>query len=77
MQFHKLTNAFHERQAPEEGLVVEYGALINHYSLYVPAPDRLYIISKKHKRYKTAELLVFIPRCNPDDTLIGNLTFSF
>ncbi|RYY07927.1 MAG: cell filamentation protein Fic, partial [Sphingobacteriaceae bacterium] len=70
-------NVFHERKAPEEGLLVGYGALINYYLLHVPIPDRLCIISKKHKRYETAEWLVFTPRHNPEDTLIGHLTFAF
>lgn len=73
----QIINVFHERRPPEEGLLVGYGALINHYSLPVPTPDRLCIISKKHKRYKTAEWLVFTPRHHPNDTLTGHLTFAF
>jgi hypothetical protein len=70
-------SVFHERHAPEEGMLAGYGALINHFSLHVPIPDRLCIISKNHKRYETDEWLVFTPRHNPEDTLIGHLTFAF
>jgi hypothetical protein len=70
-------SVFHERQASETGIMVGYGALIRYFDLLVPMPDRLSIISKKHKRYETAEWLIFTPRHEPEDSLIGHLTFAF
>lgn len=72
---HKIT-VFHNRLAPEPGLIVGYGALIIKYCLKVPIPDTLSIISDKHKRYSTEEWEVFTPRHAPNDSLVGNLTFA-
>lgn len=68
--------AFHNRIAPEPGLLAGYGALIEKYGLLVPLPDKLSIISAKHKRYATEQWEVFTPRHSPPDTLAGQLTFA-
>lgn len=67
---------FHERSAPEEGIIVGYAALINFFKLEVPLPDRLALISHKHKQYGTEEWIVFTPRHLPEESLIGHLTFA-
>ncbi|GEP95525.1 cell division protein Fic [Chitinophaga cymbidii] len=74
--FSQLLTIFHNRMAPEEGYLAGYGAIINTYDLQVPLPDMLSLISRKHKRYKTAEWMVFTPRYMPEDTLMGHLTFA-
>lgn len=68
--------AFHNRTAPEPGTLVGYGALITKYDLKAPLPDKLAIVSDKHKRYATDEWEVYTPRHAPPDTLAGHLTFA-
>ncbi len=67
---------FHNKPAPEPGKLVGYGALITVYNLPVPIPDKIALISKKHKRYTTDEWEVYTPRHEPTDTLAGHLTFA-
>lgn len=62
--------------ALEEGFLVGYAALIQEYSLQVPLPEVLSIISHKHRQYSNAEWRVFTPRHKPEDSLIGHLTFA-
>lgn len=70
-------NVFQERQSPESGKTAGYAALIDFYKLQVPIPDKLSIISNKHKKYETAEWKIFTPRHEPQDSLLGHLTFAF
>lgn len=72
---HPIT-AFHNRTAPEQGVLAGYAALIENYSLEVPLPDKLALVSEKHKRYATAEWEIYTPRHAPADTLAGHLTFA-
>lgn len=60
--FSHLITVFHGKRIPEEGYLVGYGSLIEFYDLQVPLPDRLALISKKHKRYETDEWIVLTPR---------------
>ncbi len=69
-------NVFHNRITPEPGTLAGYGALIAAYNLNVPLPDKLALISTKHKRYVTEEWEVFTPRHAPSATLAGHLTFA-
>lgn len=69
-------NVFHGRTAPEPGNLVGYGAIIEAYELPVPMPQRLAIISQKHRQYTTDKWLVFTPRHQPDDTLYAHLVFA-
>jgi len=71
----KIT-VFHNRKTPEPGTLVGYGALIDALGLKVPVPDKLALISTKHKRYSTDEWEIFTPRHLPEDTLTGHLTFA-
>jgi Fic family protein len=74
--FSQAITAFHEKKAPEPGYIAGYGAIIHAYNLTVPLPDRLSIISLKHKKYETEEWLVFTPRHQPEDSLQGHLVFA-
>lgn len=74
--FSQTVSIFHERRTPEEGWLVGYAALLNAYNLQIPIPDVLSLISHKHKHYKTEEWQVFTPRHQPEDDLIGHLTFA-
>lgn len=74
--FSQLITVFHEREVPEEGWLVGYGAIYKVFDLPAPLPDILALISRKHKQYKTADWIVFTPRHKPDDTLMDHLTFA-
>jgi Fic family protein len=75
-RFSQLISVFQEREAPEEGHIVGYGAIIKYYDLKVPLPDRLALISEKHKQYDTEDWIVLTPRYMPEDSLTGHLTFA-
>ena len=45
--FSQLITVFHGRIAPEEAILVGYGALIENYQLTMPMPGKLSLISKK------------------------------
>ncbi|HVU83237.1 MAG TPA: Fic family protein [Puia sp.] len=67
---------FHGRTAPEEGLLVGYGAMIESLQLAMPMPDVLCIISKKNRQYVLKEWKVLTPRHQPEDTLYKQLVFA-
>ncbi|NQU34736.1 MAG: cell filamentation protein Fic, partial [Bacteroidetes bacterium] len=72
---HKITT-FHNRNTTEPGMIVGYGALISAFEIAVPLPERLAIISEKHKRITLDQWEVFTPRHMPEDTLAGHLIFA-
>lgn len=69
-------SVFHGRKAPEEGLLVGYGALIEKLKLPVPLPNRLALISTKKRQYATDNWLVLTSRHEPEDTLYKQLVFA-
>jgi len=75
-QISQKISVFHERAVPETGTLVGYGALIEAFNLKVPLPDKISLISDKHRKYETEEWLVFTPRYLPQDDLGGHLTFA-
>lgn len=75
-RFSQIVTVFHERAVPEEGHIVGYGAILYFYTLLAPLPDRLALISQKHKQYETEEWMVFTPRHMPEDSLKGHLVFA-
>ena len=50
---------FHGEQAPEEGIIAGYGALIEGLKLEMPFPEQLALISEKRRSYTTAKWKVF------------------
>ncbi len=74
--FSQNINVFQGRGLPENGILVGYAALINNYYLNVPIPEKLSLISEKHKRYETDDWMVFTPRHKPKDSLGGHLAFA-
>lgn len=74
--FSRLTRNFQGRTLPEEGYLVGYAAIVQFYQLIALIPDRLALISTKHKQYETQDWLVLTPRYMPDDSLLGHLTFA-
>jgi Fic family protein len=76
-QFSQLITSFRGNATPEPANIVGYGAILLYYNLYAPLPDRLALISQKHKQYEKPEWIVFTPRYLPEDSLKGHLTFAF
>ena len=74
--FSQEITVFHGKQAPEKGILVGYGAIIDALKLEVPLPDRLALISEKNRRYDNIEWQVFTPRHQPQDTLYDHLVFA-
>ena len=75
-QYSHEVKVFHNRTAPEPGRLAGYAALIDAHDLKIPLPDKIALISDKHKKYSTGEWEVFTPRHKPDDALAGHLTFA-
>jgi len=71
----KIT-VFHGRIAPEEGILVGYGAIIEAFKLPTPLPDVLTLISSKKRQYKKEQWQVFTSRHLPEDTLYKHLVFA-
>jgi len=74
--FSQKINVFHSRRAPEESLVVGYGALIESFQLPMPMPAQLALISSKKRQYETDEWKIFTSRHQPEDTLYKQLVFA-
>ena len=75
-QISQRINVFHGVKAPEEGWIVGYGALIEHYQLSVPTPQTLCLISAKNRKYKKGHWQVYTPRYQPKETLYDQLVFA-
>ncbi|MCX6157464.1 MAG: Fic family protein [Ignavibacteriae bacterium] len=69
-------SGFRGRDLPEAGSTVGYLALIKYYSLQVPMPDILCIISKRHYNNRGEEWYIFDEKYEPEDSLKGNLVFA-
>jgi Fic family protein len=76
IHFSSEITVFHERSAPEKGILVGYGAIINVYNLQVPLPRILSLISEKKRQYSNEEWQVFTSRHKPEDTLYKHLVFA-
>ena len=50
--FSRIITIFHGRLAPEEGTIAGYAAIIHAFSLSVPMPYHLMLISQKNKKYE-------------------------
>lgn len=72
----RKVTVIHGRVAPEEALLVGYGALIATYGLEMPLPDTLTIISAKKKNYTANGWRVFSAVYKPEDTLYKQLVFA-
>lgn len=65
------------RFLPEENAqMVGYAYLIERYKLPVSLPEKLSLISHRHRRYEVNEWAIFTPRHQPEDSLAGHLTFA-
>lgn len=75
-RFSLKISVFHGIKAPEEGTLVGYGALIEGYSLSMPFPSQLALISLKKRQYTTENWQVLTSRHEPEDTLYKQLVFA-
>ncbi|WP_298146459.1 Fic family protein [Flavobacterium sp.] len=75
-QYSQKISVFHGRQAPEEGTLVGYGAVIDRLKLSMPLPSKLALISTKNRRYTNSHWLVLTPRHAPEDNLYKQLVFA-
>ena len=75
-RFSREITVFHGRTAPEQGLLVGYGAIIEAFNLPVPLPRKLSIISKKKRQYSNEDWQVFTSRHEPEDTLYKQFVFA-
>jgi len=75
-RFSQEISIFHGRQAPENGTLVGYGAIIETLSLQMPFPNTLALISEKRRQYEAPGWIVFTPRHKPQDSLYNQLVFS-
>jgi 2'-5' RNA ligase len=76
IRFSQTITVFHGREAPQQGLLVGYGAIIDKFNLKLPLPDQLALIGNRHKLYTIEGWQVFSPRYEPSDHLYGHLIFA-
>jgi Fic family protein len=76
MHYSRKISVFHGRTAPEEGILVGYGAILETHQLAIPIPHILSLISYKKRQYINNGWRVLTPRHNPDDTLYKQLSFA-
>lgn len=73
----KVYTRFREGALPEKEVpLVGYAALIDHYDLQIPLPEKLCFISHHHQRYTTENWAAFTARHQPSHSLSGHLTFA-
>ncbi|MDY0135952.1 MAG: Fic family protein [Thiomicrospira sp.] len=60
----------------EAAQLAGYSALIQDYDLYVPMPDRLFAIGRKHQVAEINAWVLLTPRHAPPNSLLGHLTFA-
>ncbi len=53
-----------------------YAALIEGHGLAVPAPDSLCAIGVTHRKHQQGRWKLYTPRHQPEETLLGHLTFA-
>ena len=75
-RFSLKISIFHGIKAPEEGILVGYGALIEGYSLLMPLPFQLTLISPKKRKYTSEKWQVLTSRHEPEDSLYKQLVFA-
>ena len=76
-RFSGLKCGFQGIPCPEpDGTLAGYAAVIQAYSLQVPLPDTLALVSSKHRRYQQGRWMVFTVRHKPNNTLAGHLSFA-
>lgn len=76
MTFSKNITVFNGKITPEPATLVGYGAIIHALQLPMPMPNKLAIISRKHKQYSTENWIIYTPRHHPKDTLFHHLVFA-
>lgn len=75
-RFSHRISTFHGIQAPEEGTLAGYGAIIEAYTLTLPLPGVLTLISDLNRRYFHGPWQVLPSRYLPEDNLYKQLIFA-
>jgi len=75
-QISRKVSVFNGRMAPEESLLVGYGAIIEKLKLPLPFPKILTLISSKKRIYTTEEWRVLSSKYAPKETLYDHLVFA-
>ncbi|MGZ0017496.1 Fic family protein [Yeosuana sp. AK3] len=75
-RFSRKITVFHGMQAPEEGTLVGYGAIIEGLQLEMPFPEQLSLISEKRRSYSKDNWKVFSSRNAFTDSLYKHLVFA-
>ena len=75
-RFSQEVSVFQGRSIPEPGLIVGYAALIDAFSLAVPMPRQLSLISHRHRKYETEEWRVFPVSSKKEESLYKHLVFA-
>jgi len=75
-RFSRLVNEFQGRLAPEPMRTAGYSALIDHYNLKAPLPNKLAGIAERHHKVETIQWELLTPRHAPADDLGGHLEFA-
>ena len=74
--YSRKISIFHGKQAPEEGTLVGYGAIIEGLQLEMSFPEQLSLISEKRRSYNKDHWKVFSSRNAFNDTLYKHLVFA-
>jgi hypothetical protein len=74
-QFAYAPSTLEDEMPEQDGHIVGYAKLIERYNL-PNSLDRTSIISPRHRRYDTDDWSVFTPRYEPEDSIVGHLTFA-
>ncbi len=75
-RFSLSVTVFRGRSLPEKAAVVGYGAIIDAFNLALPLPQKIALISEKHKIYESDDWKVLTPRHRPRETLYHQLVFA-
>lgn len=76
-QFSCSVTVFRKYTLPESNMkLAGYSALMHRYDLEVPLPASVSAISQSHRRYGEGRWAVFSTRHEPEDSLLGHLTFA-
>lgn len=78
--FSQKITIFHDRQLPEEGVLVGYALLLKEIEKQtgklLPPAQQLAIVTEKHQRYNTSQWQVFTKRHKPKDDLPSHISFA-
>ena len=69
-------SVFQGRIAPDNSILIGYGAIVKAFNLQVPLPKVLSVVSKRKGDYDESQWKIFSERYRPEDSLYKHLIFS-